>query len=152
MSNMKSSKLIFNNIDFANQYMQISKQFHYEISQGFAGYNIGEVISISKSIGYSMKYIKSEIFFKYSTKINDLKFQFNISLKHGAVELIWALWDSKELLKDFSGSWDVICERLGFKEPIRLPIFRDYSDLKNILISCFRIYEDFKTELLKEVH
>ncbi len=81
---------------------------------------------------------------------NHYKFQFVISLRYGAAELIWSVWKHAELT--VGGSWGIIKKQLDGLEngQVRKPVFRNYAELKELLADVFFIYEDFKREYMSE--
>jgi len=141
---------VLNKIDFIKRYKELSTQFNYELKESFEDYSIENALEIMKEFGYTISYNKKENFYKIIEKRGSFKFQFNIVLKYGIVELIWAVWESNELLQ-IGGPWGIIKYLLDFNEEdkVKLPVFRDYEDLKKILFQVFSIYEDFKKEVLK---
>ncbi|WP_025694110.1 hypothetical protein [Paenibacillus durus] len=76
------------------------------------------------------------------------KFQFNISLKYGLVEFIWAVWKNNDLQTGLP--WGMLKQLLDGRddEKVKKPVFRNYGDLKEILKDAFSMYDDFKRELV----
>jgi hypothetical protein len=149
MDIIEKIKIILSDIDFANRYKELSEQYRFE--KHFENFQIEEAKKIIRDLGYVAQYNKSEQFYKIIEKKNSFKFQFNISLKNGIVELIWATWLDGILLRGVGGPWGMIARFItDTDERIKLPVFRNYDDLREILIKAFSIYEDFKRELLKQ--
>jgi hypothetical protein len=140
---------VLDKIDFVNRYRSLSNKFRFE-SPYFSNYSNEKVIEIMNNLGYKAKYMKSENFFKIQESEIDFQFQFNISIKNGIVELIWDVLKSKQRLQ-IGGPWGMITQlfNLNYDERIKLPVFRNYEDLEEILKEAFSIYEDFKAELIK---
>ncbi|CAI9429304.1 DUF2513 domain-containing protein [Candidatus Ornithobacterium hominis] len=141
---------ILNKIDFIKRYKDLSIQFNYELKESFEDYSRESALEIIKEFGYTVSYNKKENFYKIIERVENYKFQFNIVLKYGIVELIWTVWEDNELLQ-IGGPWGMIKYLLDFNEEdkVKLPVFRNYEDLKEILMQAFSIYEDFKKEVLK---
>ena len=141
---------VLNKIDFIKRYKDLSIQFNHELKESFEDYSRESALEIIKEFGYTVSYNKKENFYKIIEKVENYKFQFNIVLKYGIVELIWTVWEDNELLQ-IGGPWGMIKYLLDFNEEdkVRLPVFRNYEDLKEILMQAFSIYEDFKKEVLK---
>lgn len=144
---------VYKNIDFANRYENLSNRFQSEKELKFSDENAIELIC---SLGYSVKYIKKNSFFKLEERIDNLKFYLNISLKYSIAELIIG---ATNLQKDefiTGGGFGAIYHDIkdnegnGFDIKIKKPSFSNYEDLKEILKETFCIYEDFKQELLKQ--
>jgi hypothetical protein len=106
------------------------------------------VLGMIRGLGHEAKYMKGENFFMIKEKQGDYQIQFNVSCKHGAVELIFDFLRNDKRIEP-SGIWDEITEMLtGDAEPIKLPAFRSYDELQDLLAKVFRIYDELKTELM----
>ena len=145
---------IFEKINLYERHSNISNQYRFE--ETFENYSNDEVIKIVKELGYSAKYRKKEKFFQIIETINEMKFYFHFSLKYGLVEIImyWECINNKD--KWGGGTFAGICKKIEIAKNeekegyIKKARFRNYEDLKNILREYFLIYEDLKTEVLKE--
>lgn len=103
-------------------------------------------VDIFGDLGYQLAHDKREDFFEILEEEPPFKFRFVVSLKSGMVEFIWSVLKNGEL--EIGGPLDMIKETLDEKdERVRLPIFRNYDDLKEILTEAFSMYEDLKLEL-----
>lgn len=140
-------KAALGRIDFIERYKRLSQKYAFDSKEKFTDYDNDEIIKVFSELGYKATYNKSENFFKIIEKTPIFKFQFNISLKYGLVELIWAVWKDKAY---YGGNSWVLMKRLleGSDENMRDPRFRNYTDLKEILSEAFSIYKDFKREFL----
>ena len=145
---------IFEKINLYERHSNISNQYRFE--ETFENYSNDEAIKIVKELGYSAKYRKKEKFFQIIETINEMKFYFHFSLKYGLVEVImyWECINNKD--KWGGGTFAGICKKIEIAKNeekegyIKKARFRNYEDLKNILREYFLIYEDLKTEVLKE--
>jgi hypothetical protein len=134
-------------IDFGSRCKNLSEKYWFASNEGFGKYDNKEAINVFKELGYKAVHIKKENFFRITEGIDDYKFEFNISLKYGGTEFIWAVWKGKEL--QTGSPWGVLKKLLESNdERVRSPIFRNYHDLKEILQEALLMYEDFKRELL----
>lgn len=146
-----NSKIIplLTDINFCERYKLLSNKNQYADNNNTIEQET--VLNLIKSFGYEAKFNKSESFYKIVQKQNEFKFQFNISLKYGNIELIWGVWHKENILEDACGPWGVIYKLvLNSDERPLMPKFRNYEDLAEILKEAFSIYEDFKIELLKQ--
>lgn len=136
-------------IHFIDRYRALSEQYSCELNQSFENYSNENVLKIIALFGYSVKYIKSGNFFKIVELYDKYKFQFHLSLKYGVVELIWSISEN-EGIHQLGGPWGMIKRLLDEKEDdkVKLPVFRNYEDLKEILREVFCMYEDFKKTLI----
>ena len=86
------------------------------------------------------------LYFKIVEKQGNIKYQFNISLKYGVCELIWAMWIDGNIER--LGPWTMIQRLLDNSYPtIKLPGFTSYEELDEILLNVLNLYQDFKTEV-----
>lgn len=144
---------VYKNIDFISRYEALSNSFQFEDRLDYAN---DKVLDLLNTLGYKAKYVKNNNFFKVEEKIGGIKFYLNICLKYSNSELIIGATD---VVRDqfITGSvFGALYKDLKYAEGIDLdknikkPKFRTYEDLEAILKEAFSIYEDFKTELLKQ--
>ena len=144
---------VYKNIDFVNRYENLSNNFQFEDRLDYVN---DEVLKLIAKIGNKAKYVKSDNFFKIEDKINGVKFYLHICLKYSNAELIIGAID---IAQDnfitgtvFGRLYKLIkySEGVDLEANIRDPKFRNYEDLEQILKEAFSIYEDFKTELIKQ--
>lgn len=145
--NIKLS-LVLKRIEFCKRYQLLSEENQFSDNDKILEQE--RVLELIKGFGYEAKFNKSESFYKIVQKQKDFKFQFNISLRHGNVELIWDVLQNNERL-NLGGPWGVIYKLvLNSEERPLMPKFRNYEDLEAILKEAFNIYKDFRAELLKQ--
>ena len=134
-------------INFGSRCKNFSQKYSFAFNECFEKYDNKEVVNIFKELGYKAVHIKKENFFRITEGINDYKFEFNISLKYGCTEFIWAVWKEKEL--QTGSPWGALKKLLEDNdERLQTPLFRNYDELKEILQEALIMYEDFKRELL----
>ncbi|WP_430612013.1 hypothetical protein [Flavobacterium sp. JP2137] len=144
---------IYKNIDFIRRYEALSTNFQIDDE---LNYSKEEVVSIIKALGYDVKFMKKNNFFKIEQKIDGIKFYFHICLKYSLVELIvGALYNENNIFITgdvFGGLYKDMQPLQGVElgKGINKPSFSSYSELTEILKEAFSIYEDFKTEVIKE--
>ena len=144
---------IYEKINLYKRHYTLSVQNNYEST--FENYSNEKVIEIVKELGYTAKYRKKENFFQIIETINEMRFYFHFSLKYGLVEIIMGMMD-KNKKNIIGGLVPNICKKIEIvkneekKGDIKKARFRNYEDFKNILREYFLIYEDLKTEVLKE--
>lgn len=144
----QDTKTTLEKIDFIARYKNLSNKYAFDFKERFNDFRNDAVIEIFNELGYHATFDKKEKFFKVVEITTNYKFQFNISLKSGGAELIWAIWRDEEFYD--CSTWGVMKTKLdgNHDDKVRLPIFRNYEDLKEILSEAFSIYEDFKREFL----
>jgi len=146
--------ILLNKINFDTRYKELSKKNQYDIT--FENYSNEEVIKMMNMLGYTAKYFKNGNFFKIEEKLNDIIFYLNISLKYGLAEFI--IGGTKAITKEFiyGGTFGNIFKDIKYftneetDQGVNKPSFRNYDDLKVILKEAFSIYEDFKSEIIKQ--
>lgn len=135
-------------IDFIQRYKALSEKFP-DRTNTFENYENEKAIEVFESLGYKARFMKKENFFRVGeVKNKDIyTFRFNISLKYGLVEFIWAVWHTGEVRT--GTSWDMYIKVLSNGSE-RLPAvcFHSYDELKEIMKIAFEMYEDFKRELI----
>ena len=138
-------------INFADRYKTLSAQHQFDNGH-FEKYETEKAKQTIEKFGYSTKYYKSENFFKILETYSSFQFQFNISLKVGATEFIWDILINNKRTQ-ISGPWGLIARTiLETDERIKLPGFRSYEELEEILKVAFDIYEDFKKAVILAYH
>ena len=143
-------KDILRKIEFINKYQELSNNHLHELSEMMNDYNNDEVLAVFKELGIKAKYSKKENFFKVVKKHNDIKFQFNISIRYGVCEMIWALWINENI--EPLGPWSLLTRLIDEKQQsIKPPSFTSYDELSQIIVEAFNLYNLFKRELLTEL-
>lgn len=149
----EQAKKLYEKICLYNRFESLSKKFPVDLDT-LEKYSIEEAKSIIENLGYTVRFIKKETFFKVEQVLGDYEFHYHISLKWGHVELIIGGKNTKSGISEGSVFGD-ICQRIdlemGVSNPplIKKPGFRNYDELTEILKEAFDIYEDFKTEFMK---
>ena len=108
---------------------------------------------ILESFGYKIRYFRGERFFQATEKRDGYEFKFNIALEYGQVELIWAVFRDKKLVRPLSRIWMGLYGLLMNvpREQVPLyPFFGDYDELEAVLRESFSLWEDFKRVFLAE--
>ena len=149
MKQLPKIRQILENVKFEDSYRNISEKYSVDRDETFENHSYEKVLLILKSLDYNFKYNKRERFYELNQSINDYEFTFNISLKYGLVEFIWALRKNKELIT-LGGPWAFIIRLLnhGKKTDIKKPSFKNYDALESILKESLSIYEEFKSEVI----
>lgn len=144
---------LYQAINFCSRYEALSRDYQFEER---LEYTNDKVIKVIEELGYNSKFVKSDQFFKIENKEQNVKFYFHICLKYSNVELILGAVDIKTD-KFLGGSvfgriykLVKLAENNAIEDNIKMPKFRNYDDLKDILKKAFAIYEDFKKELLRQ--
>ena len=86
-----------------------------------------------RELGRVARYDRRESFFKIVEEVAGFRFQLNISIKYGIVELIWDVLEGGQRLS-LGGPWGLVCalidENVGRIPP---PNFRSYEELRAIV-------------------
>lgn len=140
---------VLNSIHFVERYQALRIQYAFDSKERFKNYNNQYVLEMLQDIGYtSAKYRKREDFFQAKKKINIYEFRYHICIKYGVAELMWyAMKDNKY----YEGGTfpNLEHELLNLENGNRLPNFRNYEDLHEILTVAFQMFEDMTAEFLK---
>lgn len=145
------TKLLYDKIGVYKIAMNMSES--YRFNERFEGYSNDDVLRIIQEIGYSVKFMSKENFFKITESVSDLLFYCHFSCKYALVEFIFGVRDKNKIHLE-GGALSTICKLIEMSEGInkegyvQYPGFRNYEELRNILRQYFRLYEDFKREFL----
>ena len=142
--------LALNQINFLPRYEKIINQSSSSIEECLHSYSVEEVKTLIVSYGYKVSFNKKENFFKILEEADYYQFQFNISLRYGAVELIWDIMKEGKRLEFGWGSWGSVSDIMEPAKKLKTPVFSSYEVLKEILNQVLSIYEDFKQAIVAQ--
>ena len=139
---------VLNRIRFTERYQALRIQYSFDLKESFKNYDNQYVLKMLQEIGYTAaKYRKRENFFQAKKKSNIYEFRYHICIKSGIAELMWyAMKDNKYYEGDTFPNLEY--ELLNLENGNRLPIFRNYEDLRGILTTAFQMCEDMTAEFL----
>jgi hypothetical protein len=164
-----SEKKALEKIDFVESCRNLYNKYG-DRDDKFESYENAKVLEIIKSFGYEKaRHYKRENFFKVEKEIVIPPFNevsFNICLKYGLCEFIWGgqPWGRMVQLLAYpcgakeDGYWECMkCTECGAaaadlnrdSDEIGYPSFRTYDELREILGVAFKMYEDYKREIMK---
>ena len=140
---------VLSSIHFAERYEALHTQYSFDAKESFENYDNQYVLEMLQEIGYtSVKYRKREDFFQAKKKSNIYEFRYHICIKYGIAELMWyAMKDNKY----YEGGTfpNLEYELLNLENGNRLPNFRNYEDLHEILTIAFQMCEDMTEAFLR---
>ena len=138
-------KKVLEELDFVNWYKELSAS--HQSLQRFADYDTEEAREMIAEFGYpKTTYIPAAFFYiVVDTDDEDIDAGINMSLKDGQLELILNLAIGGK--HRFSGSFSLVCEKLGYKEAIEKPSFANYKELYVLLKKVFVMYEQVKERI-----
>ena len=143
---------LFDKINFVTRYKEIVKRHPSEPENDLLTIlDFDLTKEILESFGYKVRYFKSEDFFRISEKREGYDFFFHVVFRWGRAELVWAVFQQKQLVLDVSDTWAIAyCKLTGCKweDVLRDPCFHDYDEMEEMLKECFELWEDFKREFL----
>ena len=147
-------RMILNKINFAGRFEALSRQHPIRPDLDLLMIlDFDLTKEILESFGYKIRYFRGERFFQATEKRDGYEFKFNIALEYGQVELIWAVFRDKKLVRPLSRIWMGLYGLLMNvpREQVPLyPFFGDYDELEAVLRESFSLWEDFKREFLAE--
>jgi hypothetical protein len=133
-------------ISFPERYKSLSERFSYS-SQSLQQYSNETVAQIAADLG--LRFVKKDNFFTVQERNEDFDFNLNISLKYGSVESILGVQSKEKRIVD-GGPFGVIYRQVTENdERIKLPSFRTYEDLQEILQEVLCIYKDFIEDIVR---
>lgn len=142
---------IYKGIDFVNRYKSICEK-HDDFSNRMEGNRAVLYEEILNRLHIKYKYFKKDSFFKLEDHIKDFKINLHFVLKNGIVEAFIYIEKGDDYLKP-NGRFDFIPEELGVdfnRKIFNLPKYINENELEEIIKEILSIYEDFKSELLKQ--
>ena len=143
---------LFDKINFVTRYKEIVKRHPSEPENDLLTIlDFDLTKEILESFGYKVRYFRSEDFFRISEKREGYDFFFHISFNNGHTELVWAVFQQKQLVLDVSDTWTIAYRKLTgceWEDTPRYPCFHDYDEMEEMLKECFELWEDFKREFL----
>ena len=146
--------MILNKINFAGRFEDLSRQHPIRPDLDLLMIlDFDLTKEILESFGYKIRYFRGERFFQATEKRDGYEFKFNIALEYGQVELIWAVFRDKKLVRPLSRIWMGLYELLmnvPWEQVPLYPFFGDYDELEAVLRESFSLWEDFKREFLAE--
>ena len=139
-------------INFVERYENISKKYSRERTPKgeeldyFDGDFLMEIVEL---LGYKVHYDKREHFFYIDLEsVGKFQFGFHFALEFGRLELIWVVYEGKEVL--LGSPWTRYARLMIARDYIiKQPIISDYVDFRDVMKIAFEMYEDFKQAFLK---
>ena len=140
---------VLNSIRFAERYQALRMQYSFDLKESFEDYDNQYVLKMHQGIGYAaVKYRKREDFFQAKKKSNIYEFRYHICIKYGIAELMWYVMKDNKYYA--GGSFpNLEHELLNLGNGNRLPNFRNYEDLHEILTIAFQMCEDMTDAFLR---
>ena len=140
---------ILSSINFVERYQALCIPYAIGAKNSFENYDNKRVLEILLEVGYqNVKFWKSENFFRSTNKRGIYEFWYHIDTKYGMIDLMWYARRDK---KYYAGDRLTNLENFLFNPEKRhtRPVFRNYEDLKEILIISYQLYEDMTAAFLK---
>ena len=140
---------VLSSIRFAERYEALRTQYDFDAKESFENYDNQYVLEMLQEIGYtSVKYWRKENFFQAKKKSNIYEFRYHIFIKSGIAELMWYVMKDNKYYE--GGTFpNLEYELLNLENGNRLPIFRNYEDLHEILTIAFQMCEDMTDAFLR---
>jgi hypothetical protein len=148
INRVESVRDILTRIRFVERYADLSRRFAHSGEERSENLQKDAVMKIAMRLGYPVEHHKGDDFFQVVSEASPFRIHLNLALKHGAVELIFGVYQEDTAIAPLSGPWGVIARNAGLSnERIRLPVFRNHEDLTQILSEAFSVMEALKSEL-----
>ncbi|WP_282056836.1 hypothetical protein [Maribacter luteus] len=144
-------KKIFEKIDFVNRYRSICEKYN-DFDNSMDGNNRVLTQRVLDLYKYKNKYFSNGSFYQIKEEFEDVEFILNLVLKQGIVETLLYIKKEGKNVKP-NGRIDFLPEDLGIpydRLKYGLPKYSSEKELEEILKVLFSIYEDIKTEFLKQ--
>jgi len=149
----KKELFFLEKLDFLARYTLISNKHINDSDKKTENSTKNDVIEIFNSIGYNVKYNHKERFYRFEEISKSHDFAFWISLKYSLVE-IGMSGENKITSQIFTiGNYSFHQLQYSLDKEIKIPkkaSFKNYNELKEILIDFLLIYKDFKILFLQQ--
>ena len=138
-------------MNFVKRYEELSKRFNDEktpVNDRLVYIDGEEVMEMIQKCDYYPLFDKKEKFYKIKEEIvSDYTFGFHIILAYGMADLVWIVKKNNKLLLGLPwGEYSRLLVNINYK--IQKPIFGTYEDIEEILKISFKMYEDFKEQII----
>lgn len=144
-------KTVLEKIDFVSRYQSICEK-HYDFDNRMRDSTKQIQKEVLDKFGYKYKYISNGSFYQIKEQENNITFQLHLVLKRGIVETLLFIIEEGKTVEP-QGRIDFFPEDLGItydRMKYGLPKYCSEEELREILADLFSIYEDLKTEVIKQ--
>jgi hypothetical protein len=151
MSFNPQAEAAFVKISFVQRIDELSKRFS-NYDQRMEKFDKKQILFILNKLGYDFKYVDRSFLYKVTISDNVIAHVI-FDLKYGIFLTYFLMSVNGDFINISSGNLASIYRYLiGDKEAdITAPNFTNYQDFEEISKSILSIYEDFKTEFLKQI-
>lgn len=134
---------VLREMDIVERYLKLAENHQFPIKELFKKYDNHKVVELIEALGYNAKYVKSENYFKVSFEdYMGIRFQLNLVLKSGIVDIVFCVWWNDEVLTGVPMS--LLVKQMSATElETKKPLFRNYDEMNEILKEAFELYLDF---------
>lgn len=138
-------------MNFVRRYEELSKNFNdarTPVNERLEYIDGEEIMEMIQKCGYYPVFDKKEKFYKIKEEeVSDYVFGFHIILTYGMVDLVWVVKKEGKLILGLPwGEYSRLLIDKNYR--IQKPVFGTYDDVEKILEIAFKMYEDFKKEIL----
>ncbi|WP_417873741.1 hypothetical protein [Xanthomarina gelatinilytica] len=144
-------KKVLEKIDFVNRYKKICQE-HNDFDNSMSENNKNLTSRVLGSFKYNYKYFSNGSFYQIKEQENNITFQLHLVLKRGIVETLLFIMVEEKTIEP-QGRIDFFPEDVGItydRMKYGLPKYCSEVELREILADLFSIYEDLKTEVIKQ--
>lgn len=141
----------FKNIEFIDKYKKVMYEHSHSLDDILSRMDKSIIKSTFKEIGYDFKISSPGQFYVFYETIDSYSFKISFQITGGIIIIYIYIYLNHEYIKVDNNNLTFLYRYLlGDMNLItKQPSFKNYEELKDILIEILKIYEDFKKEFLK---
>jgi hypothetical protein len=141
----------FRKIDFIDKFKKIMDTHNHPLDAILKRMDKPIIKNSFKELGYNFKLSSPGQFYIFYETVGDYSFKVSFQISGGIVYVYIYIYIQNEYIKiDYNNLGFLYRHLIGnMEEVINAPTFIDYNELKNIIKVIMTIYEEFKSEFLK---
>jgi hypothetical protein len=141
----------YRSIDFAIRYKKLMNE-HNDFQNRLQKVEKKEVLAVLKNLGYNFKVFSPGQDFYIENVTGEYKFIFSFKCKSAIMEnYIFVYYNNAKIIYEENLAFIFRALMGDMNTSTTAPKFRDYEEFQKIITLILQIYEDFKTEFLKQV-
>ena len=151
---------IYKEVNFLERFEELGKKYDYSVDDSMYKPDVRLVQEMLETLGYKVRYFKSEHFYRITQKVGGLFFMAHIDVRSGFLDMMIYIYigENEKTGKylDYGGVVQRVAKfikrhqyEIEEAEVKVRPSFQTYEELEEILKEAFLIYEDLKAEVIR---
>jgi hypothetical protein len=141
----------FRNIDFVTKYKKIMDEHNHPLNEILSKMDKPTIAKTFKELGYNFKISSPGQFYVFYETLREYSFKVSFQISGGIITSYIYLYYNNNIVKIDYTNFAFIFRFLknNMDEITNAPKFKNYDELRIILKNILKIYEEFKSEFLK---